>query len=130
MMGTVAAMLGNNFRKSKGSTKENAKWWEYGKMDMKALFYDPDWINIIPRNDIYKKAQQDSLLALKLAKFGLLFGPFAFFAYKITLTSQRDEGKNQINMKSKQLSILGVVIFMLLIILLSIISFNTLGITL
>jgi len=40
------------------------------------------------------------------------------------------EGKNQINMKSKHLSIIGILFFTLLIILLSLISLNTLGITL
>jgi hypothetical protein len=130
MMGTVAALLGKNFRKSKGSTKKNAKWWEYGKMDMSALFYDPEWIALIPRDDTYRKSQQDSLLALKLAKFGLLFGPLAFFALAISRTSQRDEGKSIINMRSHMLSIIGITIFSVLVVLLSLISLNTLGITL
>jgi hypothetical protein len=129
MMGTVAGALGKNMRKTKGSQKENPKWWELGKMDMEAIFYNVDWIDIFSRDENYKENLRDSKLAKKFSIIGLILWPISIIAYSLSRTSIRFEGMNDINKKAKLFSLIGLVLLIVAIIGLSLISLETFNIT-
>jgi hypothetical protein len=130
MMATVAALLGPNFRKTKGTQKENARWWEHGKMDIAPLFYHPNWIDIIPADEKYHAEQMDSKLAHKLSLIGFFCGFFSLIALRIALSSSKTEGSNPINQKAKKLSLVGSAILLAVVIALSTITLAMFNISL
>jgi hypothetical protein len=130
MMASVAAMLGPNFRKTKGSQKEHARWWEHGKMEITNLFYHPRWIDIFPANEQYHTTMRDSKLSWKISLMGLFFGLFGFFALPIAKTSEKTEGKNNYNRKAITLAIIELVISAFVIGILSLLTLNSMGISL
>jgi len=129
MMGEVAALLGPNYRKTKGSQKERAKWYEHGMMDVKALFYNPLWLDIIPRDDESKKKQSDSILAFKLGILGLFIGLFSIISLGITMLARKEEGINTYNKRALVISIVGIGLMLGLIIVTSMITLSALGIS-
>src|SRR5271157_301612 len=128
MMGEVAAIFGPNFRKSKGSQKENAKWWEHGKMDVDKLFYHPQWLDIIPRDEAYKERKSGSILAFKVSILGLFIGLFAIIGLAITRQARREEGANWHNKQAFRLSVIGIIVMVVVIVVLSSITLPMLGI--
>ncbi len=130
MMGTVSAAFGKNFRKTKGTTKERARWWEFGKMDVDTLFYKPEWIAIIPKDSQFKEQRLDSKLATKLAITGFFFGPFSILALGISLIARRTEGKNPHNTRAVRASAAGIAIMIAIVVVLSLVTLGTLGIEL
>ncbi len=130
MMGTVAAALGKNFRKTKGTTKEHAKWWEYGKMAVQPLFYDALWLDIISRDETYLAERRDSQLAKKLGILGFVVGIFAIIGLKIALRARKEEGESDLNRKARLYCLVGIIIFAILITVTSIVGLGTLGISL
>lgn len=130
MMGEVAAIFGKNMRKSKGTTKDHARWWEYGKMDVDAIFYNPTWIELVSRNPEYFEHHGDSRLALLFAKAGLFFGPFAIIGWQIGRTAQKLENNSWSAQKSVKLGKIGCLLFIIEIVLLSILTLPLLGINL
>lgn len=130
MMATVAAGLGKNFRKSKGTRKADARWWEYGKMDVAALFYDARWIAIVPRDETYHARHADSRLARELALLGLFCGVLAPVALYLALRARATEGRNPKNRAATRLAIAGLVILAVLATVTALVTLDTLGIAL
>ena len=128
MIGQTAAFFGKNMNKSKGTTKDKAKWWEHGKMDIKPLFYDPKWINIIEADEEYHKNKSDSKLAFKLSIMGIFIGLFSIFALRIGLMSRKTEELNKINKKAIAISIIGIIFMIIVITIMSVLNLGILGI--
>jgi len=130
MMGSVGALFGSRMQKSKGTLKENPKWYEHGKMDPQKIFYNPRWIEIVQRNEEYHQSQKDSTFALKLSKLGLCCGIFAPIAFNIARKAKVLEGENPINTKALKLSQIGTVVFIAVVVFLNLVTLDTFGIAL
>jgi hypothetical protein len=130
MMAEVSALFGPNMRKTKGTTKTHAKWWEYGKMDVDALFYRPHWIDIIKRDEHYVADISDSKFALKLSIPGLFTGFLAFFAFIIALNARRTEGPNSYNRKALVISTFGILLVIAFLVVTSFLTLDQFGISL
>jgi UPF0716 family protein affecting phage T7 exclusion len=128
MMGEVSAMFGPLMVKAKSTQGTNLKWWEHGKIDVDRLFYHPQWLNIINRDEAYHEKKSESIFSVKLAILGLFVGVFAPMAMQIAYTSRKTEGDNAINKRGFIIAVIGTCLFVFWIILTSFLTLPMLGI--
>ena len=105
-----------------------AKWYDYGKIDMKSRFYEVEWIKIREEKDIDHSTFPDSRLFCKIGWLSLIFFPFAIIALVAGIKTIRIEGKNKWNRTAIILGILVILITLGWIVPLSIFSTGQLGI--
>jgi len=96
--------------------REIKKWWQTPRLNAKKQFYDVEWIDL-KLNDL-----NDSKLALNISLLGLIVFPFLFVGLKLAKTSRKNEGKNNYNTSAKIISIVGILLFIIVFITLSLLK--------
>jgi hypothetical protein len=127
-IGTIAAALIPGKNTKSGKSKEGMKWWEYGRLDVKNAFYEPEWININEKKDFPKEAMVESRFASKLGGLSIVFWPIAFKALKTAKESMESEGVNKYNKKAKVMAIIGLILTPIMVVFLTSVSLSTFGI--
>ena len=113
--------------------KDKYVWWKPQRLNVKANFYDVDWINLVEETKVGPDSKSDSKLSLKITAINLILNAFIFFlpislfGLMIAFSARKTEGKNAMNTIAIVLGILGSVIFVTSIVVLSLIPIGVLG---
>lgn len=109
IIGTVAAIIVSSKRKTTSTT-----WWRMGQLDIDQVFYNAEWIHILPPPHPEGKAGEslgvfdESRFSLKCGILGFFFVPFSIVAFRSALKLQKQQEKNQQNQTAKILGIIGI----------------------
>jgi hypothetical protein len=114
----------------KRDVDKSLPWWKISRLDPIASLHDAEWISIIPKEKIDKEELKESKLSYKMSLAGFLFPLMWFLGISIAKTAQKTEGVNNFNKKGKLISMIGTVLFAVIIIALSVLTLDTLGISL
>ncbi len=106
----------NNQKEIASEQREIKKWWQTPRLNPKKQFYEVDWI------DLKQSDLNDSKLALNISLLGLIVFPFLFVGLKLAKTSKKNEGKNNYNASAKIISIVGISLFIIVFITLSLLK--------
>ena len=96
---------------------------------MQGVFYNAQWINIIAEPEILHQDNRDSKFASKLPALGILFFPFAILALFIEKNDRSAEGENRYLKRALICATIGIVLWVILLIVLSLISLSILHIS-
>jgi heme/copper-type cytochrome/quinol oxidase subunit 2 len=97
------------------------------------MLHDAEWVNIVDEKDVPYERLVDSKLALKIAAgsiVSLIFMPAAFASWRLAVSAEKTEGKNKYNQVAKILSIVGMCLVIGVMVALSFITLNILGLSL
>ncbi len=112
---------------------EKFSWWKPRRLDVKENFYDPEWINIVEKNEIDHENKMESKAALKVTAINMILNALVFFlpitiiGIFTALSSRKTEGKNKYNTTALICGIIGCVIFVASIVVMSNIPNSVLG---
>ncbi|MHA1200483.1 MAG: hypothetical protein ACTSQF_14270 [Candidatus Heimdallarchaeaceae archaeon] len=112
---------------------EKFSWWKPKRLDVQTNFYDPEWVNIVEKNEIDHENKMESKAALKVTAINLILNALVFFlpvtiiGMFVAFSSRKTEGKNKYNTAAIICGIIGCVIFVASIIIMSNIPNSVLG---
>jgi len=92
-----------------GETRKS--WWQKGKLDVCNAFYNPEWLDIVRKEEVDHANNVDSKLALKVALAGLasiIFMPVTFITLAVAIEARKTEGRNRYNSIAKTISVIGI----------------------
>lgn len=108
MMGTLGAFLVPAKKPTAGQRGEKARWYEVGAPDVAGAFYGPEWLDIVPEEEVRHDQLAESKLALKLALVGFVFFPLAVLAYRVAKKSEATEGPNDHAARARVLALIAL----------------------
>ena len=129
IIGTIGNHLIPARRKAFREAEKPVRWWEYGKLDVDNAFYNAEWLDIIEKDEVQHNALVESRLSAKLSIWGIVFPPFSFIAFNAARSSVEPEGENKYNKIGKIVGLLGIIVFFTWLVLFSVITLDTLGIS-
>jgi len=109
------------------------RWWQKGDIDLKRVFHNADWVNIVKEDEIYHKAKRDSRISMLFSIFSLaipIFFAFSLVTLPMSIRARKKEGVNKKNTIALVLSIIGVVITVAFFVFVFVATPTSIGITL
>lgn len=100
----------------KSLKEKGIPWYKAGLLNVKSSFYEPKWVNIREETQIDHKHGEESRLAVRLARIGFIFPPYAITSCVIAHKAKKTEGDLKINTKARRLSIISTTLFAVLFI--------------
>ncbi|MHA1453265.1 MAG: hypothetical protein ACTSRD_10415, partial [Promethearchaeota archaeon] len=105
-LGKIGGVLIPSKRKD-ALSGEKIPWWHSRKLKEST---NPDWIELIPEEQIPRQELVDSKLSLKIGLLGILIAPLSLVGLGIAITGRKKEGKNAYNLWGMIFSIFGAVL--------------------
>ena len=93
---------------SKRRDKKREGFFYSSRLDAKKGLYTPEWIEIVPYDQVQHKKLVDSKLSARLCWLGLVIPPLALVSLGVARTALKTEGKNKYSKLGFIVSIIGI----------------------
>lgn len=117
-------------RKSKGT---GDKWYERGALDVDGAFYNPEWVDIVPEEEIPHDQLKESKMAFKLSLISLLsliFFPAGIITFGLARSAKQSEGDNKYNKIALIISIICIMLVIAFLVFTAMFTLSDLGLSL
>ncbi len=81
-----------NRERRKKLKERGVTWYRAGLMNVQGILYAPEWVDLVPEEEVDYAGHAESKLAVKLAKIGLVFPPYAIVGFVIARKAAAKEG--------------------------------------
>ncbi|MDG6225005.1 MAG: heparan-alpha-glucosaminide N-acetyltransferase domain-containing protein [Candidatus Thermoplasmatota archaeon] len=99
-------------------TNDRSKWWMTPRLNAREYLYEPQWMDMIDREEVDPALLRDSKLALILSMAGFTFPLLSPIALHLSKASSTYEGWNKFNRVAVAMSISSILIWMAVLIIL------------
>jgi hypothetical protein len=126
-IGTIASTIVPSRR---DPSKAGKKWYQRGKLDVQAAFYNVESISVITPDANYHTNKEDSKMLAKISKialFSLIFMPFNIVTLFMSRGIKKTEGPNPALKQAVIVSVIGTAITVAFIVVLSVLTPHMLG---
>ncbi|MCK4812900.1 MAG: hypothetical protein KAT14_03075 [Candidatus Marinimicrobia bacterium] len=109
--------------------ERGVKWYQAGLLNVQRVIYNPEWLDIIPENEIDHVNYAESKLAKKLALVGLVFPPYAIVGFIIAWKARAQEGGSREHRQALTWSIISLIFLTVWLVLFSILTPASFGLS-